>query len=246
MAEAGFDFDGIFNEDYLYFYETFLTDEQSDRDATLITRLLDLRPGERVLDLPCGHGRIANRLAAAGYVVTGLDASELFLSRAREDAARRGTGVGYVHGDMRAIPWSAEFDVLINWFTSFGYFSDEENRNVLSQMRRALRPGGRLLMEINHRDAVLKGLVPWFVHERDGNLMIDGNRFDPLTGRTENTRTIVRDGRVRTARFGVRMFTFPELRDWLLQSGFASAEAFGEDGEPLAMQHRRMIVRAAV
>ena len=72
----------VFGDDYLYFYETFLTDEVSDRQTELLWRILGLSPGSEVLDLACGHGRIANRLAARGAGVTGLDADSSFLRRA--------------------------------------------------------------------------------------------------------------------------------------------------------------------
>lgn len=80
--------------------------------------------------------------------------------------------------------------------------------------------------------------------ERDGDLMVDRHRFDPLTGRNLVERTIVRDGRVRRFPFFVRMFTFPELRDWLLAAGFTGVAGYGEDGLPLTADHRRMIVVA--
>ena len=98
-------FEELFGEDYLYFWEQVLPDELSDRQADLIWRLLELEPGMEVLDLACGHGRHANRLAERGARVTGLDSSPLFLERARADAAARGVAVEYVEGDMRTIPW---------------------------------------------------------------------------------------------------------------------------------------------
>lgn len=107
-------FDGVFDEDYLYFYADRLSDERSDAETDLIWRLLRLRPGWDVLDLACGHGRIANRLAARGCRVTGLDATPLFLERARRDAEKRGVTVDYVDGDMRELPWTGRFDAVVN------------------------------------------------------------------------------------------------------------------------------------
>jgi SAM-dependent methyltransferase len=77
LAVVLFDFDEIFGDDYLYFYEHQLRDEQSERDTDDIVRFLDLHPGDSVLDAPCGHGRISNRLAARGMRVVGVDAYEL-------------------------------------------------------------------------------------------------------------------------------------------------------------------------
>jgi cyclopropane fatty-acyl-phospholipid synthase-like methyltransferase len=63
----------IFDDDYLYFYAEVLSPERSDADADLVARLLSLRPGIRVLDVPCGEGRIAGRLARQGCDVIGID-----------------------------------------------------------------------------------------------------------------------------------------------------------------------------
>src|SRR6187200_1776741 len=118
----------VFGEDYLYFYEEWLDDSLSDAQTGLIWGTLGLREGDEILDVPCGHGRIANRLAERGARVTGLDADTFFLDHARADAAARGVEVDYLHGDMRELPWTERFDAAVNWFTSFGYFDDAGNR----------------------------------------------------------------------------------------------------------------------
>jgi cyclopropane fatty-acyl-phospholipid synthase-like methyltransferase len=65
LRTSAFDFDQVFDEDYLYFYGPRL-ENAADGDADAIWRLLALEPGIEVLDLACGHRRIANRLAARG------------------------------------------------------------------------------------------------------------------------------------------------------------------------------------
>ncbi len=244
MDEPGFDAQGLFDEDYLHFYAEALSDERSDAETELLWRLLELRPGMELLDLACGHGRIANRLAARGCRVTGLDATPLFLDLARRDAAARGVDVDYLQGDMRALPWTGRFDRVVNWFTSFGYFDDAGNRQVLSQVARVLRPGGRFALEVQHRDWIVGALQPAFVVERDGDLLIDRHRFEPLTGRIVSERTIVRGGRVRRVPYFVRLFGFTELRDWLLQAGFAAVGGYDQDGVALSPASRRLLAVA--
>jgi SAM-dependent methyltransferase len=233
-----------FGEDYLYFYDAFLTDEVSDVQTDRLWRLLGLEEGVEVLDVPCGHGRIANRLAARGASVTGFDADPVFLERARADAAARGVEVDYVQGDMSSLPWEERFDLVLNWFTSFGYFDDEGNRAWLREARKTLRPGGRLAIELWNRDAFARNWLPVTMSERDGDLQVDRHALDLLTGRAETDRFIVRGGRVRTVHFSVRFFTFTELRDWLLAAGFSSVDVSGQEGEALDLQVRRMVVVA--
>lgn len=234
----------MFGEDYLYFYEGWLDDELSDAQAELIWQTLRLGVGAEVLDVPCGHGRIANRLAERGAQVTGLDADPFFLDRARADAAERGVEVEFVHGDMRELPWSERYDFVVNWFTSFGYFDDDGNRAWLEAARQTLKVGGRLAIDVHSRDVFMRNRNPASMVERDGDLLVDRHRFDIETGREESERWIVRGGHVRKTSYSVRFYTFTELRTLLLDTGFAAVEGFGHDGEPLTLESRRMIVVA--
>lgn len=255
-----FDAEAMYDDDYLHFFaspegsSTFAaqgpavpgTDVPGAAAAELAWRLLDLRPALSVLDLGCGHGDMANHLASRGCHVTGLDSSLVFLDRARADALTAGVDVEYVRGDMREIPWTGRFDRVINWSTAFGYFDDAANRAVLDGIARALRPGGRLAMDLDNLTAFLAAYTPSrVVAARDnGDMLVDRYHLDALTGRFEVERTVVRDGRARRLNFVKRLFGFPELRDWLLAAGFTTVSGYGEDGQPLTSGHKRMIVVA--
>jgi 2-polyprenyl-3-methyl-5-hydroxy-6-metoxy-1,4-benzoquinol methylase len=93
-----FDRQGTFGDDYLYFYEGFLGEERNKADVDRVVEVLGVVPGDRVLDAPCGHGRIANLLAERGMEVTGVDAAPEFIDLAREDATGRGVEVNYQVG----------------------------------------------------------------------------------------------------------------------------------------------------
>lgn len=240
-----FDFDAVFAPgDYLHFYGQTLTPERSAREVALIRTLLNLRPGDEVLDLACGHGRLAVPMAELGMRVTGLDRSEGFLALARQAAAERGVAVEFVRGDMRRLPWRNRFDGVYNVFTSFGYFRDEENEQVLEQVARALKPGGRFLLETQHRDFLLRHMVPYSVIERGDDFLIDAHSFDPARGRFYTRRTVIRGGTVRRARFFVRLYTPPEMAALLGRAGMEVVGFYDESGAPLSPDSRRMVVVA--
>jgi 2-polyprenyl-3-methyl-5-hydroxy-6-metoxy-1,4-benzoquinol methylase len=227
---SDFDFNGVFEQDYLYFYEPMLR-ERAPADVETIVRLLERESGAEILDCPCGHGRISNRLAAQGFRVTGIDASELFLEQARAEARAQELDVDYVQGDMRKLPWRDRFDAVVNWFTSFGYFSDEQNQAVLRQFHDALRPGGRLILETQNITRILLQPRPQHWLERDGNLMLDEWKLDVENARFVTERTVVRDGSTRRTHFVVRWFSPPELRVWLEAAGFENVRTPGLEPE---------------
>jgi SAM-dependent methyltransferase len=254
-----FDAAAMYDEDYLHFFAAprgrseFAVQGPAIPGASSVAAvaeltwpLLDLRPDMSVLDLACGHGELANHLAARGCRVTGLDSSAVFLDRARADAAAAGVSVEYVAGDMREMPSTARFDRVINWSTAFGYFDDTTNRAVLNGIVRVLRPNGRLAMDLDNLTVFLASYCPSRVVavREGGDMLVDRYHLDALTGRFEAERTIIRSGRVRRVNFVKRLFGFPELRDWLLAAGFAAVTGYGEDGRSLTADPQRMIVVA--
>jgi SAM-dependent methyltransferase len=241
-----FDFEAVFQvDDYLYFYGDTLSDEITDREVELLVKILDLDHPLKILDLACGHGRHANRLAALGHQVTGLDLTAGFLEIARRDAQQRGVQVDYRQGDMRFLDLGAEFDLILILFTAFGYFEDDENLAVLQNIARALRPHGRFVLDIQNRDGFMKVMLPYIVTEKEGNLMIDRTSFDVQTGRLYNRRIVVRDGVRRDKPFYVRLYSLTEIRDLLHQAGLEIEQVLGSwDGQPISLDSRRMIIIA--
>src|SRR6185312_820726 len=188
----------MFDDDYLHFYADLFGAQRSDAEADLVARLLSLEPGMRVLDVPCGEGRIAGRLARMGCEVVGIDYTERWIDLARE----RYPEATFHHGDMRSLAYEDEFDAVVNWFTSFGYFDPPTNDRVLASFARALRPGGRLLLEVHNpwrlqRLLAQTGGTSAYVIDKDGALMADRISYDHETRMSRTERFIVRDGHLR-------------------------------------------------
>ncbi len=245
-SQPAFDFAAVFEvDDYMYFYSDMLTDEVSDRQVAFLVEFLELSTPMKILDLACGFGRHANRLAALGHQVTGIDQMPGFLELARRDAQVRGVQVDYQQGDMRCIDFEEAFDRVLLMFTAFGYFEDDENLLVLKNITRALKPSGLLAFDIPNRDAFVKGFLPYIVTEKEGNLMIDRNTFDSLSGRLYNQRIVIRDGVRRDKPFFIRLYNPSEIRTLFDQVGLSIYKLLGGwDGSPLSAESRRMVIIA--
>ena len=225
---------------YLYFYSDLLNPERTRRDADFLERALEPPEAGRLLDIGCGTGRLANLLASRGYRVTAIDVSSAFLQIAEGDAACLNAKVDYHHLDMRTIEWEEEFDAAFCYFTTFGYFSDAENADVLRRVARALKPGSRFLVETINRDAILRGPRGHRVVEREGNFQIDQSHYDAVSGRLQTTRTVILNGRTQTGFFSMRVFTACELIHWLEDSGLEYAALYEETDDPYSLDGIRM------
>jgi SAM-dependent methyltransferase len=244
-SQAPFDLSAVFEvDDYMYFYGDDLTDERSEAEVASLVELLELDSPKKILDLACGFGRHANRLAALGHAVTGVDLTPGFLEIARSQAAAMGVHVYYRQGDMRHISFREEFDRVLLLFTGFGYFEDDENVQVMDAIARALKPGGLLRFDIPNRDVVVKTLPAAEVIDKGADLMINRLSFDPLSGRFHNRRIVVRDGVRKDKPFSIRLYNANEIRDLLNRVGLEVYKMLGYDGQPLSGDSRGLVIVA--
>jgi len=236
--------DSYFNELYLHMFETLLTPERTAKEVAGVMILLNLRPGARILDLCCGQGRHAVPLAQAGYRITGLDRSSHLLEQAQRSAHEAGVEVQWVQGDMRHLPWQGKFDACINLFTAFGYFEDEEeNRQVLHEVARTLKPGGKFFLDTSNRDYYLLHTLPTGWHRQGEAIILEENDFDPVTCRFTMTFTWVEGSRRESLTHSVRHYTVPELRDMMDRAGLPPTDLYGDfDGSEFDLFSKRLIV----
>jgi len=235
-----------FNELYLRMFDTILTPERTAQEVAGVITLLDLKPGDRILDLCCGQGRHAVPLTRAGYRVTGLDRSDYLLEQAQEAASRAKVDVQWVRGDMRWLPWQGQFDACVNLFTAFGYFEDDsENEEVLRQVCRVLKPGGMLFLDVSNRDHYLLHLWPngWRRHGRA--VILEETNFDPITCRFTMTFTWADGARWESLTHSVRHYTAPELAGMLKRAGLEPIDYYGDfDGQSFDLYSKRLIIIA--
>jgi ubiquinone/menaquinone biosynthesis C-methylase UbiE len=235
-----------FNELYLRIFQTMVSPDRTAQEVAGVTTLLDLKPGARVLDLCCGQGRHAVPLARAGIRMTGLDHSVYLLAQAQQAEQRARTQVDWLRGDMRYLPWTEHFDACLNLFTAFGYFEDDaQNEQVLHEVCRVLRPGGKLLLDVSNRDYYLLRFWPnaWRRHGRA--TILEETSFDPLTGRFSMRFTWAEGANWQSLTHSVRQYTAPELANMLTRAGLVPVAFYGDfDGSAFDLASKRLIVIA--
>lgn len=221
-----------FDRDFVHLYRPFLTPERTRTEVAGIVEMLGLPSDARVLDLACGWGRHSVALARSGFAVTGLDLSETLLGIARRRAERAGVAVEWVRGDMRELPWRAEFDAVVSLFSSLGYFvSDEEDLRVLRAAHDALRPGGFFLLETMHRDHVVGDYADrdWWEAD-DGALVWVEREFDAVEGVSREWLRWRRGDRSGEKFHELRVRTATEWDGLLREAGLQPVEWYGDWG----------------
>jgi SAM-dependent methyltransferase len=198
--------------------------DDADADARQVVRALQIDAPARVLDVPCGTGRIATRLGALGHHVVGIDATDRFVDVARD------AGLPAIRADMRtSVVRAGTFDAAFCLWGSFGYFDDEENRLQARALVDAVEPGGRVLIDTLVADTLLPGFVPeaaWSVGDID---VTESRRYVGDTKRIETTWTFASVDERATQVTSVRIYSLEELTDLLAASGCTAFQAF--DGE---------------
>ena len=232
----------FFGEDYLRLYSPFLPPQKTAREVKDIINLLNLADGSTILDLCCGYGRHAIPLALQGFQVTGLDLSTIFLQQAQLAARQQSVEVRWIQSDMRNIPFENEFDAIINIFTSFGYLQDEnEDQQVLQQVYKALKPGGKFLLETVHQARVVRTTSPHGITRYDDDLIVlEERHIDLLTSRNEVRVSLLHPQGKRTEhRQSMRIYTLTELVHMLENAGLQIQAYYGGlEGGPLTLDSR--------
>lgn len=201
-------------------------------------RTLHLRRGQSVLDAPCGTGRIAFHLAQSGCKVTGVDLRPRFVERARTRLRDAGLEGRFEAMDLRDLHFADEFHGVFNWFGSFGYFSDKENALLIQRYCRALRRGGRLLVEQVNRERILRN----FTKTLKRGEVTTKNRWDAQTQRMISHH-IIAGTRGSTSLSSMRMYTPTQMKDLFTKAGLTVEAVLGfPDGKPLEPSSQRMVV----
>ncbi len=226
-----------FGEEYLELYSHRDESEAEAHVDFVVRRLGDRRP-RAVLDLACGAGRHTAVLRRRGYRTLGIDLSLTLL-------ARMGP-LPHVAGDMRCLPFAdGSFDWVLNFFTSFGYFEQEdENFQVLREVARILPPGGRFLIDLLNPPHALRTLKPNEVQTPEGRRVEIERWYDAAKQRiNKRIRVQAPGGPARTFLESVRIYQPDEVTLGLRKAGLEVSGLFGNfQGDSHERDSERLII----
>jgi SAM-dependent methyltransferase len=157
---------GILDDKVLGFYESLATryhlifedwDQAIDRQARVLSNLLEANRPLRILDCACGIGTQAIGFARSGHKVTGSDVSEAAVMRARHEAKIRGVEISFVVSDMTRMSEVVEgdFDVVAAMDNALPHLSNEQVRHALRAIGSKLARDGRLIASIRDYDELI-------------------------------------------------------------------------------------------
>jgi len=220
--------------------------EQAQHEVDDLLALTGIGPGSRVLDLACGPGRHAIEFARRGLVVTGVDRTSSYLQRAEENARAAKLEVEWVQEDMRTFRREGTYDLVVNLFTSFGYFSDEENATVAENALASLKPGAPFVLEMAGKEILASGFWPRRWHPVGDGFLLEHTRISDDWDRLENEWTLIDgDGSRHEHHFDHRLYSGVELKRVLLDASASEVRLFGSlEGDPYDLDAERLVAVA--
>lgn len=212
--------------------------------------------GGAILDLACGIGRHSTLLAEKGYKVTGVDISATYIERARELASEKNVSkrAEFIVGDMRQVgellnDREESFDVVVNLFTSMGFWDEETDRQIFKQACRLTRWDGILIIQSANRDFLVRHFQARdFSYGKDGRVVLTERRLDLESSRMFNVwRYYEQHGddleHLGTFEIDHRVYSLHELKKQIEESGWSFHSSYGGyDMQPLTTDTFGMIV----
>jgi 2-polyprenyl-3-methyl-5-hydroxy-6-metoxy-1,4-benzoquinol methylase len=203
--------------------------------------------GSSVLDLCCGPGRHSIALAKKGFHVTAVDMSPFLLGNAMAAAKAENINVEWIREDMRKFSRPEAFDLIINLFTSFGYFEEEkDNEAVLSLMYANLKNGGMVVMDTIAKEILARIYQPTQSTELpDGSIIVRRVKINEEWSRCQSQWVLIKDRSAESYSFSHTIYSGIELKTLLLNAGFNNVKLYGNlEGNAYDPQASRLIAVA--
>ena len=211
---------------------------QSKADADAIWEHLGLEPGVKIFECPCNKADLSFPLARKGALVEGLEFNSHFVSAAKNKFQRAGLPGTFKSADMRTAEFPENMNVVLNWASSFGFFSDANNADLVKRFFNALAGGGTLLIDVSNPHRVIAGEATRII--ASGEMLAE--QWNAQTHRACVTFPATEfRGPVSAS---IRIYTPDEYREMLTAAGFTDIAFYGPGFTPFTDKSQRLIVEA--
>jgi SAM-dependent methyltransferase len=212
--------------------------ERTEAEVNRALTMLRPQGGERVLDLACGTGRHSLELVRQGFSVVGCEISPELIAIARQEAEAQGLEATFLEDDLRELDFEGEFDIVLNLNDgAVGYFeTDEENHRTFEVISRALKPGGRNLIQVPNV-LYARARLPQRSWIPSANMVeLVEHRWNKKDRYMEGAMIPLRFGEVleelKGIEFRQRLYTIDELREIYASVGMTLERSFHGNGRP--------------
>ncbi len=213
-------------EEYLNVYKH-RNEEDAKELVDLILENINIPIDGKVLDLACGPGRHSILFAQKGYKVSAVDLSKNLLKVALDSAVKSNVDVNFIEADLRDLCIKPKFDLVVNLFTSFGYFEDDkENFKLFGRAFYFLNDNGYFVLDFFNKDYLEKNLVSTSEGYIDNSKIVQERKIEGK--RVIKKITISKNGNERNFIESVRMYSRDELVTGIENRGLKVEKVFGD------------------
>ncbi len=220
--------------------------EEAEAEITKILNLVQVG-GKEVLDLCCGPGRHTVAMAKRAYQVVGVDKSKYLLSQAKDRCSQEKVTVKLIESDMREYVEPNRFDLVLNLFTSFGYFKDPgDDAKVVQNIFQSLRKSGKVLLETMGKEIIARIFLESVSTDLDnGKTIIQRHKIKNNWSEIENEWIILQNEEYKKYVFTHRLYSAVELVRLFEDNEFKNIQIFGNlDGDKYDNESQRLILVA--
>lgn len=222
--------------------QTFSTEENAEI-AEIITDIVQLPTGSKLLDVPCGDGRLTIELASRGFKMTGVERQPEMIARAQAAASARDLAIDWHEQDMWTLDAGTGFAAAVCPWTSLGYGTRDQDQAFFDTVGRSLADQGLFLFETHVYETLLHDFEERLFRWAGDVLVAEEREFDTEEGRLYTDWTFSREGEIERRQSAMQLYTVRELDTMLAKAGMKTIASWGsweldvfEVGAPILIQ----------
>jgi cyclopropane fatty-acyl-phospholipid synthase-like methyltransferase len=211
-------------------WEKAIPTEVTKNEVDFLLSELKLRRGQHILDIPCGFGRHAIEFSKLGFNVTGVDISETFLKKLKENIISKKLNIKVIHADILAVQLKETYSGAVCLGNSFGYFNFEKMKLFIKKVSSVLEPGSKLII---HSGMIAESILPNFVNYSKNNTY----HFGDITMEVTNIYNVddssmisnliyAKEGKTEEYAFKHYVFTLGEVKRLLKLYGLSTIATY--------------------